>query len=117
MRIMTIPTTHLSLNDRVMIGKIKLTTLIQMTFEANLRRFSGIDDRVSGSAALVVNTAGPMAGFAANIFRVGSFSLQTSVRGRVKISHDVAMTFFAALGASKFSTGNLGGGNNCASYS
>jgi hypothetical protein len=39
-----------TIEDRVRVGKTKLRALIQMTLKADLRRFSGIDDRVVRSA-------------------------------------------------------------------
>ena len=87
-----------------------------MTLKTDFRRPSGINNCVRSSATLVVDTAWTVARFAADIFCVGSCCLQASVRGSVKISNDVSMTFSAALGPGEFSAGNLGWHDDSPSY-
>src|SRR4051794_13429912 len=56
-RIMTITAAYFSFQNRMMVGKVELSTLIQMALEAYFRRFFWIDDGMRSSAALVMKTA------------------------------------------------------------
>jgi hypothetical protein len=68
MGVMTIATTHLAFNNRVMVRQIKLAALIQVTFEADFWRFSRIDNGIRRATALIVNATRSMARFTSDIF-------------------------------------------------
>ena len=114
-RVMTISATHFPFHNWMMVGQIKLTPLVQVALETDFWRSFRVNNCMSRATALVVDAPGPVTGFAADIFCVLSCGLQTGVSGRMKISNDVGVTFFAALGPGEFGAGNLGWRNNCAS--
>jgi hypothetical protein len=112
MRIMTIAATHLPIDHGMAVCQLKLSSFVQVTLEADVRGSFGIDDCVMGAAALIVDAAGAVTRFAADLLRVGSFGLQSRVRCGLEIAHDVGMTFGAALRADKFGAGNRGRNDN-----
>ena len=77
MRVMTIRAAYFALEDRVVVGQLKLRTHFQMALETGLRRLAGIDNRMSAATALGMQASRPMARFASNVLGVRSFSPQT----------------------------------------
>ena len=106
--IMTITATDFSFKNRMVIRQIKFAALIQMALETGFGRFSGIEDRVSSSAALVVQTARPMARLATDVPGILSGSFQTGMGRSFEIPGDARMTLFTAFRAHKVSPWNLG---------
>ena len=96
-RIVAIAATHLAFNNRVMIRKSELTTLVEVTLETSFRRFSRIDNRVCRAATLIVNAARSMTGFTADVFRVNAFRFQARVRRSLEIACDFHVTFLTTF--------------------
>jgi hypothetical protein len=94
-RFMAIATAHLPLEHRMMMRQLKRCANVQVTLETSVRRLSRIDDRALSAASLNVQTPRPVARFAAHVFCVFSFRLESSVCGRPKVAHD----FFVACRA------------------
>src|SRR5262245_2453101 len=108
MRIVTIRTTHLAFQDRMMVWQLKLRAQRGVTLETGLRRLARVDDRASATAGGHVFAAGTMTTFAAHILCVLAFRLQTRVGRGAKIAHDVAVARVAGFSSDKFCAGNAG---------
>ena len=54
---MTVGATHLSFQDRVMMRQLKISSDIEVTLQAGLRRFPRINDQVRRAAALRMETS------------------------------------------------------------
>ncbi len=78
-RIVTIRTSDLA--HRMRMRQCELTALIRVTLETRARVFRGVNNIVRAAASLGVNAAGPMAGFAANVFSGLPRGDQLRVRG------------------------------------
>ena len=96
-RVMTIATAYLPLEDRMMKREIELSALVQVAIEADLGRFAWINDGMSCTSALIVQAAGPVTRFAADILGILSKRFQPNVSGRDEIARDGHVTLFAAL--------------------
>jgi hypothetical protein len=72
-----------------------------MTLKTGFRIAPRIDDGIARAAALVMNAARSMAGFASHFLGVRAFSHQTRVVGRMEILRDILMALFAGFAANK----------------
>ena len=88
-RVVTIGTTHFSLENRMVVRQLKLCAHFEVTLETCFRRLPRIDDRTGAAAGFNVQTARPMARLAAHVLCVFPFRLQTRVSGRSEIAHDL----------------------------
>ena len=114
-RIMTITAAYFSFQNRMMIWKVELSTLIQMALEADLRRFSGIDDSMRSSTALVMNAARTVARLTTNVLGIFAECLQTGVCGGMEIPHRIGMALLATFGTDEFGARDLRWHNDCLS--
>ena len=92
--------------------QLELRLLFEMALKANLRRFFWVENRVMGAAGLIVNAAGAVARFAADVFRVRPLGFQAHVGRGLEITYDLRMTFGAGLRADEFRAGNLRRGDH-----
>jgi len=97
MRIVTIAATHLAVTDRVTVCQLKLTLLIQVTLETGVGGLFRIDDGMKGPAAVIMDAAGAMARFAADLLRILPLGLQTRVGRGLKITKNRVMTFLTTF--------------------
>jgi hypothetical protein len=74
---MAVRTIHAAFQDWMMVRQLELRADLEVALEAGFRRFAGINNRMSRTAALDVKTAGAMARFATHVLRIRSLSLQT----------------------------------------
>ena len=105
--IVAITATDFAIQHRMAVGELELAFFIEMTLKAGVRCLFGIDDAVVRATGLIVDTAGAVAGFAADVFGVRSLGLEPGVGGGFEIARDLGMTFGASSGANKFGAGNL----------
>ena len=115
-RIVTIPALHPMLRHLVMVGQRELAARLQVALETILRRRPGVqngvplrgkkDPRSPGlvinrwrwiAAALGMQTARAVAGFAPRIQRIGTFCQKPRVAGGLEVSNDLFVTFCACL--------------------
>ena len=96
-RFMAIAATHLALKHRVMMGQLKRCAHVQMTLKTSVRRFSRIDDRALSATSLNMQTPGPVARFATDIFGVVAFRLQACVSSCPEVADDLLVTGSAFL--------------------
>jgi hypothetical protein len=115
-RIMTITAAYFSFQNRMMIWKVELSTLIQMALEAYFRRFFGIDDSVRSSAALVMNAARTVTRLTTNVLGIFAEGLQTGVCGGMEIPRRIGMALLATFGTDEFGARDLRWHNDCACY-
>jgi hypothetical protein len=87
-RVVTIGTAHFAFQHRMMVGQLELCPHFQVTLETGLRIFPRIDDRVRRATGFNVQTARPVARFAAHVLRIFTFRHQPGVRCGAKIAHD-----------------------------
>ena len=112
MRIMTIGTTYLAFQHRMVVRQLELCAHFQVTLKTGLRRFARIDDRLGRSPALDMQTSRSVTRFATNVLRVVSLRLQTSVRCSGEITGDRLVTGRTRLGTDELRPGNAGWGEN-----
>jgi hypothetical protein len=67
MRIVTLHTIHMPLNDGVMLREGELRVRIQMTLKTRLWILSGVDDELRGTTGANVFTPGAVAGFTTSL--------------------------------------------------
>ena len=67
-----------------------------------------IDDGTATAAGFDVFAAGAVTAFAAHHFGVFALGLETCVRGRAEITHDLAVAGVARFGADKLRAGDTG---------
>ena len=98
-----------------------------MTLETGLRRLFWIDNRTSSAASFDMQTPRAVTRFAAHVHRLlwrfaalctglahdDLFCLQSRVRCRSEVTHDLFVTRRAFLRSNKFRAGNAGRGENC----
>ena len=99
--IMTIAARHLAIFHRVMVRRVELRFLVQVTLEASFRIAPRIDDRVARAAAFIMHAAGAVARFTTHLLRIGSFGQQPRVIRGVKILGDILMALLTRLTANK----------------
>ena len=116
MRVMTIAATHLALQHGMAVSQLELPFFVQVTLEAGVWGPFGIQNRMMGAAALIVDAPWAVTRFATDFRSVGSFGFQSRVRCGLEIAHDVGMTFGATLRADKFGAGNLRGDDDRARH-
>ena len=83
--VVAIATAHLTVHHWVSTGEIELAALFQVTLEASLGRFAGIDDRARATTFIDVNRTGAVTGFATDFFRIAAGCDQLCVRRGVEI--------------------------------
>ena len=106
-RIVTIVATDLAIQDRMTVCQVELSALVQVTLKTNLGRPFRIEDSVISPATLIMDAARSMTRFTADVFRIFTSGLETSMLGRLEIAHDIRMTFRTRGRADKFRAGNL----------
>jgi hypothetical protein len=77
----------------MVVGKVELTSLVEVALKANLWRFSRVNDRMVRAARLIVRTARTMTRFAAYFMGVRARSLQSSVGCRFEVAINLSMAF------------------------
>jgi hypothetical protein len=97
MRLMAIAAAHLAFKHRMMMRQLKRCPNVQVTLETSVRRFSRVNDRALSATSLNVQASGPVARFAAHVFRVVAFRLKPSVSGCAKVTYDLFVTCCAFL--------------------
>lgn len=106
-RIVAVTAGDLAFHHRMMAGQAEPRLHLQMTAEAGLRRFVWVHDRVMRTAGVVVQTAGPVARFASDIFHIRSLHLQAGVGRGFEIPHNLRVAIRAALRADEVSPRNI----------
>ena len=115
-RVVTIGAAHFPFQHRMMVRQLELCPYFQVTLETGLRIFPRVDDRVRRATALDVQTPRPVARLAAHVdgllyscalcltafsaalvYNFRFCSLQSCMRGRAKITHDLFVAGFAFL--------------------
>lgn len=107
-RIMTIAASDLALLDGVVGWKAESAFHFEMALEAGVGGFEWINDGGASAAGFGVETAGAVAGFAADIDGVGSLGLQAGVGRGVEILGDGLMALGAIVGADVSGSGDVG---------
>jgi hypothetical protein len=115
MGIMTITAAYFAVQHGMAMGKLELRFFVEVALEANVRRLFGIDDRMMGPSAVIVNTAGSVAGFATDVLCIWPFGFEAGVRGGFEITHDLGMTIHTTLRADEFGSRDLRWSNHGAS--
>ena len=106
-RFVTVGATHFAFNDGMSVRQVEFAPLVQVTGKADLRRFAGVDDGVPRAAALIMNAARAVAGFAAHVEGVCAFGHQLGMRGSWEVAIDVFVTLGARMRPDKLSAGNF----------
>ncbi len=106
-RLVTVRATHLAFDHRMMRGKIELAARVEMTLEADIGRFAGIDHRVCRTTGLDVKTSRPVTGFAADVLGVCTLGFQPRMGRGGEITHEFGVTFRAGFRSDKLRAGNV----------
>ena len=115
-RVVTIGATHFAFRHRMMVRQLELRAHFEVTLETSFRRLPRIDDRTGAAAGFHMQTPGTVARFAAHVrgllyscalcltafsaalvYNFRLCSLQSCMRGRAKITHDLFVAGFAFL--------------------
>lgn len=106
-RIVTIGTANFSIFQRMVGGHAELPALVEMALKTGFRRFVRIDDGAVRAAGFVVEAAGAVARFAADVLGIVPQGLQSRVRRGMEITHNVGVALVAGGRAGKRGAGNL----------
>jgi len=102
--IMTITAAHFAGEHWVAIGHREIGFLIKVALEAGFRGFLGIDNGSRAAAGGDVLAAGAVAGFAADVLRIGTLGLKFGVIRGAEVAGDFFMALRAGIGADKGGT-------------
>jgi hypothetical protein len=99
MRIMAIGAGQVSFRHRMPMGQTEGTAHIEVTGEADVGGFEGIDDERGVAAGLNMKITRAMTGLASDVDGVGALGLQAGVTGGGKIANKLVMAVGAGAGA------------------
>jgi len=103
-RIVTISTTDLAFQHRMVMRHLKLCAHFQVTLETGFWRLTGIDDRVRRAAAFDVQTSRPVTRFAAHVLCVLPFGFQAGMGRGSKIARDILVAGLATFRSNELRT-------------
>ena len=95
-------------------GQFELPSHLEMTLEAGLGRFAGIDNRVRCAATFHMLAPGAVAGFAAHVLAVRALRHEPGMGRGAEVTHDLFMAIGAFFCADEFRAGNGGRRHDCA---
>jgi hypothetical protein len=96
-RFMAITAAHLAFQHGMMMRQLERCANLQVTLETSVWRLSRIDDRARAAASFDVQTPRTVARFAAHVFCIFPFRLQSRVSGCPEIAHDLFVACCAFL--------------------
>lgn len=108
MRVMALHATHVSFDDRVMLGQVEFGLNVEMTLKAGGWVLAGIDDEFSAAAGFNVFATGAVAGLTAGFTDHGRvFKMDPCVGAGRKLPDDFRVAIQAGLVAHVMSAGNF----------